>query len=171
MADMAAEKGSSGLTHLDRKGEARMVDVGGKAPSARRAVAEATIRVGAETFRLLEENRLAKGDALAVARIAGVQAGKRASEWIPLCHPIPLDALEVDVRLVPGRLEARVRAEARTRASTGVEMEAMVAASAACLALYDMVKGVDRGATIGTVRLLEKEGGKSGRWTAPTEER
>jgi cyclic pyranopterin phosphate synthase len=148
-----------------------MVDVGAKAPSARRAVAEGRIRVAEETFGLLEENRLAKGDALAVARIAGIQAGKRASEWIPLCHPIPLDALEIDVRLAPERFEAVVRAEARTRASTGVEMEAMVAVSAACLALYDMVKGVDRGATIGPVRLLEKEGGKSGRFTAPTEDR
>jgi cyclic pyranopterin phosphate synthase len=171
MAGMAIEKGPGVLTHLDRKGEARMVDVGEKAASARRAVAEATIRVGAEAFRLLEENRLAKGDALAVARIAGIQAGKRASEWIPLCHPIPLDALEIEIRLLRERLEVRVRAEARTRASTGVEMEAMVAASAACLTLYDMVKGVDRGAAIGSVRLLEKEGGKSGRWTAPTEER
>ncbi len=171
MAAMTVDEGSSGLTHLDRKGEARMVDVGEKTPSARRAVAEAKIRLGAEAFRLLEENRLSKGDALAVARIAGIQAGKRASEWVPLCHPIPLDGLDVDVRLVRERFEARVRAEARTRASTGVEMEAMVAAAAACLALYDMVKGVDRGATIGAVRLLEKEGGKSGRWTAPTEAR
>lgn len=168
---MAVDNGPRGLTHLDRKGQARMVDVGEKPATARRAVAEGAIRVGAETFRLLEDDRLAKGDALAVARIAGIQAGKRTSEWIPLCHPISLDALEVDVRLVPERLEALVRAEARTRASTGVEMEAMVAAAAACLALYDMVKGVDRGATIGPVRLLEKEGGKSGRFIAPTEER
>lgn len=147
-----------------------MVDVGDKPFTARRASAEGVVRFGSEAFRLLQENRLAKGDALAVARLAGIQAGKRASEWIPLCHPIALDAIAVDVRLDADACRAVVTAEARTRGATGVEMEAMVAVSAACLALYDMTKGVDRGACIGLIRLLEKDGGKSGSWRADGEE-
>lgn len=159
------------LTHVDLSGKASMVDVSDKEETARRAVAEGRLRMGAEAFRLLRENRLAKGDALAVARIAGIQAGKRASEWIPLCHPIPLDAISVEIALDGKAREAVVRAEARTRAATGVEMEAMVAASGACLALYDMIKGVERGAVLERVRLLEKTGGRTGTYRAPAEER
>jgi cyclic pyranopterin phosphate synthase len=168
-ATVRAEEQNPAMSHVDGEGRARMVDVGGKPATARRAEAEGVVAFGAEAFRLLEENRLAKGDALAVARLAGIQAGKRASEWIPLCHPIGLDALAVEIRLDAGTRRAVVTAEARTRAATGVEMEAMVAVSAACLALYDMTKGIDRGARIGPIRLLAKDGGKSGAWRAEGE--
>ena len=144
-----------------------MVDVGAKPITARRAEAEGRVRFSADAFRLLQEQRLAKGDALAVARLAGIQAGKRTAEWIPLCHVIPLDVLEVEIKLLPKTREAEVRASAAARWSTGVEMEALVAVSAACLALYDMVKGIDRGIEILGVRLLEKSGGRSGRWRRP----
>jgi cyclic pyranopterin phosphate synthase len=144
-----------------------MVDVGDKPITARRAEAAGRVRFSEQAFRLLEEQRLAKGDALAVARLAGIQAGKRTSEWIPLCHVVPLDLLEVEIELRPEAREAEVRATASARWSTGVEMEALVAVSAACLALYDMAKGVDRGIEILGVRLLEKSGGRSGRWRRP----
>jgi len=152
------------LTHVDRAGRARMVDVGGKRVTPRRAVAEGVVRFNEEAFSLLRENRLSKGDALAVARLAGIQAAKRTSDWIPLCHAIPLDLIEVEVALQARRRAAHVTATARARWVTGVEMEALVAVSAACLALYDMAKGIDRGIRIENVRLLEKEGGRSGSW-------
>ena len=152
------------LTHLDASGRARMVDVGGKDVTARRAVAEGRVRFSEQAFALLQEQRLAKGDALAVARVAGIQAAKRTGEWIPLCHAVPLDHLEVEIALVAAPREARVRATAAARWTTGVEMEALVAVSAACLALYDMAKAVDRGIEIGGIRLLEKSGGRSGTW-------
>lgn len=152
------------LTHVDRSGKAAMVDVGGKAVTRRRAVAEGRVRFGHEAFTLLRENRLEKGDALAVARVAGIQAGKRTSEWIPLCHPIPLEKLDVAIALDARTREAVVTATAVAEWKTGVEMEALVAVSAASLALYDMAKAVDRGITIGGVRLLEKSGGRSGTW-------
>jgi len=146
-----------------------MVDVGVKPVTSRKAVAEGSVQLGADAFRSLGENNLEKGDALAVARLAGIQAGKRTGEWIPLCHNLSLDFLGVDIRLEPGTKRAVVTAEARARGATGVEMEAMVAASAACLTLYDMTKGIDRGARIGPIRLLEKHGGKSGSWRAEEE--
>jgi cyclic pyranopterin phosphate synthase len=149
---------------MDDKGEASMVDVGEKAATSRRALAEGVVRFNEEAFRALQENRLAKGDAIAVARLAGIQACKRTQEWIPLCHGVPLDHVAVEVELQDGRRSAKVTAEVRARWVTGVEMEALVAVSAACLALYDMAKAVDRGITIGGVRLLEKEGGRSGKW-------
>jgi cyclic pyranopterin phosphate synthase len=152
------------LSHLDDAGKARMVDVGSKRNSRRRAVAAGRVRFNATAFRRLRENRLAKGDALAVARLAGIQAAKRTAEWIPLCHTVPLDHLDLRIELIDDGRTAEVTAEARARWSTGVEMEALVAVSAACLALYDMAKAVDRGITIEDVRLLAKEGGKSGRW-------
>lgn len=152
------------LTHLDARGTARMVDVSAKAPTLRRALAEAYVRLAPATLRLLRAGRVGKGDAWAVARLAGIQAGKRCSEWIPLCHPVRLDRLAVEV--VPqGRDGVRIEAEAVALDRTGVEMEALVAAAAAALALYDMVKGVDRGAQVEHVRLLRKEGGRSGTWT------
>jgi cyclic pyranopterin phosphate synthase len=154
------------LTHVDRRGKAAMVDVGGKAVTRRRAVAEGRVRFGREAFTLLRENRLEKGDALAVARIAGIQAGKRTPDWIPLCHPIPLASLDVAIELDGKAREAVVTATAVAEWKTGVEMEALVAVSAACLALYDMAKAVDRGITISVVRLLEKSGGRSGSWRA-----
>ena len=156
----------SGLTHLDASGRARMVDVSAKPETHRRALAEGFVRLAPATLRLLVSGKLAKGDAFAVARLAGVQAGKRASEWIPLCHPVRLDDLRVDVEPA-GRARVRIEAEARALDRTGVEMEALVAVSAAALALYDMVKAVDRGAEVEGVRLLEKEGGRSGRWVRP----
>jgi cyclic pyranopterin phosphate synthase len=152
------------LTHVDAQGEAAMVDVGAKKPTRRRARAEGRVFFNARAFRQLQENRLAKGDALSVARLAGIQAAKRTAEWIPLCHTVPLDHLELTVRLEPDDRAARVSATASARWVTGVEMEALVAVSAACLALYDMAKAVDRGISIGEVRLLEKAGGRSGRW-------
>jgi cyclic pyranopterin phosphate synthase len=153
------------FSHMDDEGRAAMVDVGAKKPTARRARAEGEVRFGEPAFRALQENRLAKGDAMAVARLAGIQASKRTQEWIPLCHAVPLDWVSVDVELLEARLSARVTVEVRARWYTGVEMEALVAVSAACLALYDMAKAVDRGITIDGVRLLEKEGGRSGKWT------
>jgi len=152
------------LSHLDRSGAARMVDVGAKPRTRRRAVAAAEVRFNAPAYRALREARLAKGDALAVARLAGIQAAKRTSEWVPLCHPVPLDAVTVEIELVDDERMARVTTEARTRWATGVEMEALVAASAACLALYDMAKALDRAIEISGPRLLLKEGGRSGRY-------
>ena len=152
------------LTHVDAAGAARMVDVGAKAVTARRATARARVRFGATSFRLLRDNRLAKGDALAVARLAGIQAGKRTAEWIPLCHAVPLDHLDVRIELKARGRTAEITAEAAARWTTGVEMEALVAVSAAALALYDMAKAADRGITIEEVVLLEKSGGRSGTW-------
>jgi len=148
------------LTHVDETGAVRMVDISGKPPTLRRAVAEGMVTFGAEAFRLLAANKLAKGDALAVARLGGIQAGKRTSEWVPLCHTIPLTSLEVKVDLVPKGRRARITATAIARWSTGVEMEALVAVSAAALALYDMAKAVDRSIAIGEIVLLEKSGGR-----------
>lgn len=152
------------FTHMDDKGKAAMVDVGEKAPTRRRALAEGEVCFNDDAYLALRENRLAKGDAIGVARLAGIQACKRTQEWIPLCHAVPLDHVAVEVELIDERRSARVTAEARARWSTGVEMEALVAVTAACLALYDMAKAVDRSITIGGVRLLEKEGGRSGKW-------
>lgn len=152
------------LTHADSSGRARMVDVGAKRVTRRRAVAEGHVRMGAEAYRALKENRLAKGDALAVARIAGIQAAKRTADWIPLCHSVPLDDIAVEIALDDRACAAHVVATARARFTTGVEMEALVAVSAACLALYDMAKGIDRGIRIEGIALLEKSGGRSGTW-------
>jgi len=152
------------FTHMDDRGKATMVDVGDKEPTKRRALAEGQVHFNEEAFLALRENRLAKGDAIAVARLAGIQACKRTPEWIPLCHGVPLDHVAVEVELLDQRRSARVTAETRARWSTGVEMEALVAVTAACLALYDMAKALDRGITIDGVRLLEKEGGRSGKW-------
>lgn len=152
------------LTHVDETGAVRMVDVSGKPETARRAVARATVAFGAEAFRLLRANKLAKGDAVAVARVAGIQAGKRTAEWIPLCHAVPLTRLQVDVAFVSRGRTVAITATAEARWTTGVEMEALVAASAAALALYDMAKAVDRGIRIQEIVLLEKSGGRSGAW-------
>lgn len=150
------------LTHLDQRGQAHMVDVGHKPPTQRQAKARARLRVSPATLELLSAGSLPKGDALAVARIAGIQAAKRTPELIPLCHPLPLSAVAVDLSLeADGVL---IEATAKTTANTGVEMEAMTAAAVAALALYDMIKGVERGAAIEGVWLLEKSGGKSGVW-------
>jgi cyclic pyranopterin monophosphate synthase len=150
------------LSHLDERGQARMVDVSQKDPTVREAVAEAAVRMAAPTMIALRSGTTPKGDVLATARIAGIQASKRTSELIPLCHPIPLDAVSIDIVLDDHEPVARVTARARTTARTGVEMEALVAASVAALTLYDMLKAIDRGMEIEKVRLLEKHGGRSG---------
>ena len=152
------------LTHVDAEGSASMVDVGAKPATKRRAVARATVALGPSAFRAVRDHALAKGDALAVARLAGIQAGKRTADWIPLCHTVPLDRLEVTIALVAKGRRAVITATAEARWATGVEMEALVAASAAALALYDMTKGVDRAIEIERVALLEKSGGRSGTW-------
>jgi cyclic pyranopterin monophosphate synthase len=152
------------LTHLDESGNARMIDVGSKAATERLAVASALVRLGRETLTLIREGRAAKGDVLAVARVAGIMAAKKTSELIPLCHPIALTSVKVDFEFVDDGL--RVEAQARTVGQTGVEMEALTAVSVAALTIYDMVKSVERGASITAVRLMSKEGGKSGAWSA-----
>jgi cyclic pyranopterin phosphate synthase len=152
--------------HLDERGQARMVDVGAKLVTRREAIARGEVRMSPEAFSALAGGTLAKGDALAVARIAGIQAAKRTSEIIPLCHPVPLDSVSVDVALDPSASAARVTTRATTDAKTGVEMEALTAAAAACLSIYDMVKGIDRGCRIADIALVEKSGGRSGRFVA-----
>jgi cyclic pyranopterin monophosphate synthase len=147
------------LTHVDEAGAMRMVDVGAKAATHRIAVAEAFVRLGDEARAALAGDTK-KGDVLAAARVAGIMAAKRTSELIPLCHPLPLT--HVKVELEPGPEGVRVQARAETTAPTGVEMEAMTAAAVAALTLYDMLKAVERGITIERVRLLEKSGGQSG---------
>ncbi|GFK94305.1 Cyclic pyranopterin monophosphate synthase [Fundidesulfovibrio magnetotacticus] len=155
------------LTHLDEKGQARMVDVGGKTPTTRVAVAEALVRLAPATFALLAEGGLPKGDALATARIAGIMAAKRTPDLIPLCHPLGLDAVDVRLELDEAASSVRIEAEARLNAKTGVEMEALTAASVAALTLYDMCKAVQKDIVIERVRLLYKAGGKSGEFRAP----
>ena len=157
------------LTHVDRSGRPRMVDVSEKPPTARRAVAEAFVALAPETLSLVIDGRTEKGDVLVVAELAGVMAGKRTSELIPLCHPLALSDLVVAV--TPDRAAGglRIRAEAATIGPTGVEMEALTAASVAALTIYDMVKGVERGVEIRSVRLVSKTGGKSGDWHRPAE--
>jgi cyclic pyranopterin phosphate synthase len=156
------------LTHLDERGRARMVDVGAKPATERRAVARAVVRVSSETARLVERGDAPKGDVLGVARIAGIQAAKRAAELIPLCHPLALTFVGVEGTADPSAGAIELKAEARTTGPTGVEMEAMTAAAVAALTVYDMVKGVERGATIEQVALLEKSGGRSGDYRAPS---
>jgi cyclic pyranopterin phosphate synthase len=155
------------LTHFDEGGQAWMVDVGAKAETARRAVAAGAIRMKPETLALIRSGTAKKGDVLGIARIAAIQAAKRTWELIPLCHPIALTALEVhfDMDEAGSRVECRAVAECHGR--TGVEMEALTAVSAGLLTIYDMCKAVDRGMVMGEIRLLEKEGGKSGHYIAP----
>ena len=152
------------LSHIDAKGAARMVDVSAKPVTLRRAVASAEVRMRPATLRMIVDGAVPKGDVFAVARIAGIQAAKRAGEWIPLCHPLPVEAVEVRLSpLPPDRV--RIEAEAVVRSRTGVEMEALTAAAAAALTLYDMCKAVDRGMVIGPIQLEHKSGGRSGKWT------
>jgi cyclic pyranopterin phosphate synthase len=157
------------LTHVDRAGRPRMVDVSAKPATARRAVAEAAIALSSETLSLVIDGRGPKGDVLTVAELAGVMAGKRTSELIPLCHPLALTDLVVQI--TPDRPAGllRVRAEAATTGPTGVEMEALTAASIAALTVYDMVKAVEKAVEIRFVRLVSKSGGKSGDWVRPSD--
>jgi len=152
----------SDLTHLDATGEARMVDVGAKGVSERRAVAEGRIQLNEDAFRAVEAGELKKGDALATARIAGIMGGKRTSELVPLCHPLPLSHLEVHLTLESPTSTIRCTAEAATTGQTGVEMEALSAVQVALLTVYDMCKALDRGMTIYDVALVAKSGGQSG---------
>jgi len=154
------------LTHLDAEGTARMVDVAGKPVTDRRAVARAVVRMRPETAAAVAAGDAPKGDVIAVARIAGIQGAKRTGELIPLCHPIGLDAVDVDAELDVAAGTLTLTATARVAARTGVEMEAMTAASVAALTVYDMVKGLERGVRIEAVELLEKTGGRSGTWRA-----
>ena len=150
------------LSHVNRAGKARMVDVGRKRPTRREAVARGTVTLSKEAFDLVARNALAKGDVLAVAQVAGIQAAKRTWELIPLCHPLPIDSVQVSLTLRAGGREVLIEARVRTRGVTGVEMEALTAVAVAGLTVYDMVKAADRRAVLGQVRLIEKRGGKSG---------
>jgi cyclic pyranopterin monophosphate synthase len=152
------------LTHLDEHGDARMVDVGGKPVTARRAVARAVVRMTPKTARTVAAGDAPKGDVLGVARIAGIMAAKKTGELIPLCHPMGLDHVDVDGVVDVEAGTVTITASASVTARTGVEMEAMTAASVAALTVYDMVKGVERGVAIEEVVLLEKSGGTSGTW-------
>ena len=156
---------SSELTHLDSSGRARMVDVGEKPATERRAVARAVVRVSPDTATRVAAGDAPKGDVLGVARIAGIQAAKRTAELIPLCHPLALTFVGVEGEVDAAAGTITLTAEARTTGPTGVEMEAMTAASVAALTVYDMVKGIERGAEIAEIVLLEKSGGRSGHWT------
>jgi cyclic pyranopterin phosphate synthase len=152
---------AQGLTHLDARGQARIVDIADKAETRRRAVAEAYLNALPATISAIMGGELKKGDALAVARIAGIMAAKKTSELIPLCHPLALTSVVVDIE-PHGDSALRVTATAETTGRTGVEMEALTAASVAALSLYDMAKAIDRAMSIGPVQLMEKTGGKSG---------
>ena len=155
----------SRLTHLDDTGAAHMVDVGAKPATVRRAVATGHIAMTPATLSAIRDAGVTKGDVLAVARVAGIMAAKRTADLIPLCHPLPLTSVGVDLTLEDGGIT--VTATATTDAKTGVEMEAMTAVSVALLTIYDMAKALDKAMVIGAVRLLEKTGGKSGDWHAP----
>ncbi|MBC8171362.1 MAG: cyclic pyranopterin monophosphate synthase MoaC [Anaerolineae bacterium] len=158
------------LTHLDETGRADMVDVGDKPDNERLAIAAGSVYMQPETLRLIQEGALKKGDVLTVARIAGIMAAKRTSELIPLCHPIPLTKIGVDLEIDAEHHAIHITATARTTGKTGVEMEALTAVSIAALTIYDMAKAVDRGMRISDIRLLEKRGGVRGDYVAPSGE-
>ncbi len=158
----------SPLSHLDRRGRVRMVDVSAKTPSVREAVARGRVRMAPATLRLLRSGKAAKGDVLTTAHLAGVMAAKRTSEWIPLAHPLLLDDVAIEFLFVSRPAAVSIEARVRTTSRTGVEMEALTAVSAAALTLYDMLKAVDRGMVIGEIGLWEKRGGRSGLWRRRT---
>ncbi|HYA37893.1 MAG TPA: cyclic pyranopterin monophosphate synthase MoaC [Candidatus Methylomirabilis sp.] len=154
----------SKFTHLNQAGEAHMVDVGGKAVTAREAVAEGLIRMQPATLKLIIEGGHKKGDVLAVARVAGIMAAKKTAELVPLCHAIPITAIDIELAPDESRAAVHCRSTVRTQAQTGVEMEALAAVEIALLTIYDMCKAVDRGMTITDIGLVSKTGGKSGDW-------
>jgi cyclic pyranopterin phosphate synthase len=154
------------LTHFDASGNARMVDVGAKDETERVAVARASVRMRPETLRLIRDRKVAKGDVLAVAQLAGIMAAKRTADLIPLCHPLALTSVEVTLSCDDSRSAVEIEATCRLRGKTGVEMEALTAASVAALTVYDMCKSADRAMVIGEVRLVHKSGGKSGTFQA-----
>lgn len=155
------------LTHFDAKGDAHMVDVSGKEITARVAVAESHIKMKRETFDIITEGRAKKGDVMGIARLAGIMAAKETSRLIPLCHPLPISKVTVDLKPDPDLPGLRITATVKTTGQTGVEMEALTAASLAALTVYDMAKAVDKGMEIGGTRVVLKDGGKSGRYEAP----
>lgn len=158
------------LTHIDEAGAARMVDVSEKDSTTRIARAEGAVRMDAATLATILAGEAKKGDVIGVARLAGIMAAKRTHELIPLCHPLQLSKVDVDIRPDPALPGLRVSTMAKVSGQTGVEMEALTAASVACLTIYDMAKAIDRGMAITDVRLVEKSGGRSGHWVAPDHE-
>jgi len=158
---------TGGLTHIAASGEAHMVDVGGKAETVRVAVAEGRIRMKTETLALIREGNAKKGDVIGTARVAGIMAAKRTSDLIPLCHPLMLSKVTVDIDEEPELPGLRVTATVKLTGQTGVEMEALTAVSVTCLTIYDMAKAADKGMEIGGIRLIEKTGGKSGHYRNP----
>jgi len=154
------------LSHINERGEAHMVDVGEKAETTRQAIAEGTIRMAPETFRLIADEAAPKGDVIATARIAGIMAVKRTHELIPLCHPLAVTKATVDFEPLDDEAGLRVITTVRVKGQTGVEMEALTGASVACLTLYDMLKAADKAMTISDIRLIEKTGGRSGTYKA-----
>ena len=154
------------LSHITADGDAHMVDVSGKAATTRIAVAQAVVQMQADTLALVADGTAAKGDVLATARIAGIMAAKRTSDLIPLCHPLPIKKVTLDLDLETAIPGIRVTAMVKTEGQTGVEMEALTACSVAALTLYDMLKAAEKGIVIKDIRLLEKQGGKSGTWVA-----
>lgn len=155
------------LTHFDKAGQAHMVDVGGKEATARVAVAAGAVRMSPGTLTLVTAGTAGKGDVLGVARLAGIMAAKRTAELIPLCHPLPLTKVTVDLAADPALPGVQVTATVATTGPTGVEMEALTAVSVACLTVYDMLKAAERGMVIEGIRVTLKDGGRSGRWEAP----
>jgi cyclic pyranopterin phosphate synthase len=156
----------TGLSHFDDRGQAHMVDVSGKAVTDRLAVAEGTVRMTAETLTLITEGRAKKGDVLSVARLAGIMAAKRTADLIPLCHPLPITKVALELTPDPDLPGVRITATVKTSGQTGVEMEALTAVSVAALTVYDMVKAVEKSMVIDGIRLVVKDGGKSGRYEA-----
>ena len=154
---------SNTLTHIDENGNPKMVDVGDKPQTRRRALAEAWVRISDETLYRITEGRVRKGDVLQIAQIAGIAGAKRTSDLIPLCHPLPIDAVDVQITVRPG-IGLLIQSDVRANWRTGVEMEALTACSAAALTIYDMIKSIEREVEIFGLRLKEKSGGRSGRW-------
>ena len=156
------------LTHFDAKGQAHMVDVSDKDVTDRLAVAEGYVRMSRDTLALITEGRAKKGDVLSVARLAGIMGAKKTSDLIPLCHPLPITKVALELTADPDRPGVRVEATVKTSGQTGVEMEALTAVSTACLTVYDMIKAAEKSMVIEDIRLVLKDGGKSGRYEAPT---
>ena len=168
MNDSPDSPAASGLTHFDAQGQAHMVDVGGKAETRRVARATGSIRMQPATLAVIAEGSARKGDVLGVARIAAIQAAKRTSELVPLCHPLPLTHVQVDFAIDTAASAVHCTVQAETLGRTGVEMEALTAVQVGLLTVYDMVKAIDRGMVITDVRVLAKHGGKSGSWSSGT---
>ncbi|SMX22117.1 cyclic pyranopterin monophosphate synthase MoaC [Boseongicola aestuarii] len=156
----------SGLTHFDPQGQAHMVDVSEKEHTDRIAIAEGYVHMSAQTLEIITEGRAKKGDVLSVARLAGIMAAKKTSDLIPLCHPLPITKVSLDLTADPALPGIRVEATVKTSGQTGVEMEALTAVSTSCLTIYDMVKAIEKSMTIDGIRLILKDGGKSGRYEA-----